>query len=274
MSTSEPPQDQPKPRRRGGARKLRKDAVENRDRILVAANELIPIFGLNLTAKVVARRADVGIATLYRRFPTRTQLLEALLQEPIDELRAAGIQALGTNDPKDAFLRYVTALYEAEAAYPGLLEALSRNGLLMTEWRNEVRKTLRSLVTKGVRAQVLREDLNWRDVPPLIATVAAPLGFVVGMRPSASSRGRLLAIALSGLLDDVLPLRGRPSKDALELGDLHSHVRAELLALAHSVGIPDGDRLPDNELKTRIAASGVPASSTGASPLGSAPIDA
>ena len=75
---------------------LRSDAEENRDRILTAARELFSENGLDVTMREVARRAEVGPATVYRRFPTKAELVEAAFAEQVRLCRATVDATAGT----------------------------------------------------------------------------------------------------------------------------------------------------------------------------------
>jgi AcrR family transcriptional regulator len=89
------------------ARRLRRDAQRNRDAILAAARQVFPEQGLEAPLEEIARRAGVGIATLYRRFPTRTELLDAVLAPAVQEHVDAAEQALAMDDPWEGFAFYL-----------------------------------------------------------------------------------------------------------------------------------------------------------------------
>jgi AcrR family transcriptional regulator len=96
MTTS----DHPAPRR------LRRDAQRNRDAIIEAARQLFCDHGLEAPLEQIARQAGVGIATLYRRFPSRAALLDAVLTDNLQAHIAAAEHALATDDPWQGFASY------------------------------------------------------------------------------------------------------------------------------------------------------------------------
>jgi AcrR family transcriptional regulator len=88
-------------------RRLRADAARNRARILEAANEAFATRGPDASLEEIARRAGVGIGTLYRHFPTRDDLLAAVFQDRIDELQARAEELLAADDPGEALATWL-----------------------------------------------------------------------------------------------------------------------------------------------------------------------
>ena len=82
---------------------LRSDAKENRDRVLAAARELFATDGLDVTMREIARHAGVGPATLYRRFPTKADLVRAAFVHELDACRSIVVEALADSDPWRGF---------------------------------------------------------------------------------------------------------------------------------------------------------------------------
>src|SRR5436309_13964281 len=78
----------------GAARALRKDAAQNRERLLAAASELFAERGLNVTLNDIAHHAGVGVGTAYRRFPNKEAVIDALFEQQLDGLAALAEQAL------------------------------------------------------------------------------------------------------------------------------------------------------------------------------------
>ncbi|HKO29122.1 MAG TPA: helix-turn-helix domain-containing protein, partial [Solirubrobacteraceae bacterium] len=87
------------PRTKTSARPLRKDAERNRQRILDAARELFAQEGLGVTLNDIAHHAGVGVGTVYRRFPEKTQLIEELFEQQVSELVGLMEEALEDPDP-------------------------------------------------------------------------------------------------------------------------------------------------------------------------------
>src|SRR5919199_2999337 len=89
------------------ARPLRADAARNRDRVLRAARDAFAESGLEVGVEEIARRAGVGKGTLYRRFPTKEALVNAIFEDRLDELEALAARAEREGDAWAAFARFM-----------------------------------------------------------------------------------------------------------------------------------------------------------------------
>ncbi|SOX56545.1 TetR/AcrR family transcriptional regulator [Mycobacterium ahvazicum] len=103
-------------------RPLRKDAERNRQRVIEAARELFAIRGLEATLNEVAHHAGVGVGTVYRRFPTKQELLEAIFEDGIDELTTLAETALRHPDSWQGFVWFVEQMCEITATDRGIRE--------------------------------------------------------------------------------------------------------------------------------------------------------
>jgi AcrR family transcriptional regulator len=119
MTTADRPSDLTAP-----ARRLRRDAQRNRDAIVATARQLFCDHGLEAPLEQIARRAGVGIATLYRRFPSRAALLDAVLADTVHAHIAAAEQALANPDPWEGFAFYLEETCRLQAADRGLNDAM------------------------------------------------------------------------------------------------------------------------------------------------------
>jgi AcrR family transcriptional regulator len=159
MSTS-PPHDRP----------LRRDAERNRQRILEAARDAFAEDGLAVTLDEIARRAGVGVGTIYRRFPDKEQLIDALFEEGIGEMVALAEAALRRDDAWDGLVGFLEAATAAHADDRGLKE-VALSGAHGLERVARARELMYPLVTRLVaRAQeqgTLRPDLEPTDLPLL-----------------------------------------------------------------------------------------------------------
>src|SRR5438132_14221165 len=99
----------------GTARKPRADAVRNRERVLEAAKAVFSAGGPEASLEAVARRAGVGIGTLYRHFPTREALFEAVYRREVDQLSELAEQLKTTAAPVDALRRWLKSNVELVA---------------------------------------------------------------------------------------------------------------------------------------------------------------
>jgi AcrR family transcriptional regulator len=118
VETTPPPADPEEPFQRADARR-------NHKRVFAAALEVFREFGLQGTVPQVAERAGVGKATVYRSYPTKDELLQAVVSHRLDELERLTTPALAQPDPYQRFHAYVIFLFESLAADRLLSEALA-----------------------------------------------------------------------------------------------------------------------------------------------------
>src|SRR3954453_2381050 len=104
--------------------RLRRDAERNRRRILAAAADAFAEGGLAVTMDEIARRAGVGVGTVYRRFPDKELLIEALFEQRIDELVALAEAARDEPDPFAGIVRFFESFVAVQAADRALKEVL------------------------------------------------------------------------------------------------------------------------------------------------------
>src|ERR1700735_5574030 len=101
-------------------RKPRIDAVRNRERVLEAAKAVFSAGGADASLEAVARRAGVGIGTLYRHFPTREALFEAVYRHEVEQLADLAEQLKSDSAPTDALRRWLRANVELVATKKGM----------------------------------------------------------------------------------------------------------------------------------------------------------
>jgi AcrR family transcriptional regulator len=151
-------------------RPLRRDAERNRQRILEAARDAFAQEGLRVTLDEIAHRAGVGVGTVYRRFPDKEQLIEALFVDRINEFAAVAEECLSFDDPWTGLVRFLERVTEAHAYDRGFKEVALSGGRGL-ERIARAREHLFPLVTRLLqRAQAdgsVRADLSTTDVPLL-----------------------------------------------------------------------------------------------------------
>jgi AcrR family transcriptional regulator len=151
-------------------RPLRRDAERNRQRILEAAREAFAEGGLGVTLDEIANRAGVGVGTVYRRFPDKEQLIDALFEERIGELVALAEASLRQDDAWEGLVGFLEGATELHACDRGLKE-VALSGVHGLERVGRARQLMFPLVTRLVaRAQdqgSLRPDLEPTDLPLL-----------------------------------------------------------------------------------------------------------
>lgn len=173
-----PPPDQSRP--------LRGDARRNRDRLLAAARELFAARGVDVAMADIARHAGVSNGTLYNRFPTREDLIEAVFTDRLETMVALAEQALADDDPWRGFAGYLTAVCELQAADRGFNEVAAR-GLppspAARRLQEEGQAALAELLDRAKRAGALRPDVTPEDLAFVIWSISRTVDMTAGFAP-------------------------------------------------------------------------------------------
>jgi AcrR family transcriptional regulator len=149
------------------ARSLRRDAQRSRDAILAAARQVFCDHGLEAPLEEIARRAGVGIGTLYRRFPSRVELLDAVLAETVQAHVDVAERALAIDDPWDGFSYYLEATCRLQAANRGLNDAMGMRFPRATSLeaaKTRLFELVGELVRRAQASGQLRPDLTLEDL--------------------------------------------------------------------------------------------------------------
>ena len=212
-------------------RPLRRDAERNRQRILDAARELFAERGLAVTLDDVAHRAGLGVGTVYRRFGSRDELVDALFEERMMDIVALADEGLAASDPWEGLTNFIERLVALQAADRGLKEVLlgtTEGRERVARVREQMRPRGEELVRRAQAAGALRADFAASDLPLLqmmlgaVAEVTTPqhqglwrrfLMIVLdGMRADGGSRAALPEPPLNfDSLHEVM-CRWRPSR--------------------------------------------------------------
>jgi AcrR family transcriptional regulator len=178
-------------------RRLRADAARNRAAIVAVARDVFAEQGLEAPLEAIAARAGVGIATLYRRFPTREKLVAAALTEKVAEYAEAAEQALAAADPWDGFAGFVQRICELQASDRGLSDLLSMT-LSADEQVEQLRRTANdqvvTLIERAKAGGALREDFAGEDLVLLLIATAAVMHVTRADAPGAWRRFVALAL--------------------------------------------------------------------------------
>ena len=178
----------------------RADARRNRARVLSAAHARFAAEGLDAQIGEIARDAGLGVGTVYRHFPTKEDLLQALADERFGGLADAARRGLEKPDPWDGFAGFMRYSAEVMAGDRALSEAMDQRPGTCGEAaeRAGLPELTAKLVERAKRAGALREDLVADDVPSLICGLGRATGATEG-GPAPMSWERYLEIMLDGL---------------------------------------------------------------------------
>jgi AcrR family transcriptional regulator len=178
-------------------RPLRADAARNVGRILRAARDVYGELGADAPVEAVARRAGVGERTLYRRFPTKADLVRAALDQSIaEDLTPVIEEARRADDALGGLAQLIEAAISLGAREHNLLTAAHRAGSLTPDISNSLNETLTELVRRGQRAGRLRPDLVADDVPRLVGMLYS---VVSTMDSSSDGWRRYVALILDAI---------------------------------------------------------------------------
>jgi AcrR family transcriptional regulator len=191
----------------GSARALRSDAERNRRLVLEAAAQAFAEEGLDVGMAAIARRAGVGNATVFRRFPSKDALIEAIVDEKLAELIAAAERAAEIEDPWDSLVDALEKTAALQARDHGFFQAteefLLRHPDLLRRHR-PVYEAVDRLVVRAQEAGVVRDDVTTLDLLGLVK------GSVVCLPPSRDLRDDGWRRYLSIMLDALRPQAATP----------------------------------------------------------------
>jgi AcrR family transcriptional regulator len=149
-------------------RKPRADAIRNRERVLEAAKAVFSAGGAEASLEAVAKRAGVGIGTLYRHFPTREALFEAVYRREVEQLGDFAEQLKAEPDAVEALRRWLGSNVEFVATKKGMLAALQLAAYGPTELHaysfERLTRAVGALLARAVAAGEIRADIGPDDV--------------------------------------------------------------------------------------------------------------
>jgi AcrR family transcriptional regulator len=157
---------------KGAVRPLRADAQRNRLRVLEAAEAVFACEGISAPVDVIAEKAGVGVGTLYRHFPTKEKLFEAILIQRLEELVADARGRLDADDPGAAFYGFLEHLVGAFASKRDLIAAMSGAGVefevVAAEAKQDLQAAVTDLLLAAQSAGAVRGDVTCAVVLSLI----------------------------------------------------------------------------------------------------------
>jgi AcrR family transcriptional regulator len=171
----------------------RRDAVENRGRIIAAAHEIFAARGIDATIPEIAARAGVGKGTVYRNFPTKAHLVAALARFRIESVRDAALHALTLADPwkgVEVMTTEVLLLQQQDRAMGDALRHTFQADV--SELRQEVLACIGQVIGRAQEAGLARRDATAQDFRVLISGVARELTIAEESDPDVWRRYALL----------------------------------------------------------------------------------
>jgi AcrR family transcriptional regulator len=177
---------------------MRADAQRNRQRILAAADEVFAEHGPQASTEEVARRAGVAIGTVFRHFPTKADLLRALLKRLLQQLTDDADALVAHGDPATALFAFFTRLVERTTANRTVVSLLAAEGIdvPITGALGSLTAAVQELLHRGQRAGAIRAEVRTDEVMALL--VSACQGALHGGW-SPDLRRRTLDIMFAGL---------------------------------------------------------------------------
>ncbi|MFL6158210.1 MAG: TetR/AcrR family transcriptional regulator [Marmoricola sp.] len=180
-----------------GAPRLRADAARNRTKLIDAAREVFSTHGGEASLEQISKAAGVGIGTLYRHFPTRLDLLEAVYRDEVDVLRETAEKVEPNHPPDEALQLWLVAFVDYAATkrhiVTELVDAIGRESDLMTHSREVIYGTAERLLVAAQEAGSIRTDVTSADVLRLVGGCTMMPNF------DRDQTKRILAVVMDGL---------------------------------------------------------------------------
>jgi AcrR family transcriptional regulator len=201
-------------------RALRADAARNRERILVAAGEVFAERGLDATLDDIAHHAGLGVGTVYRRFPGKEELVEALFVQALDKMVALAEEAAEMEDPWESLVWFLERATEMQSEDLGLRDVALHSGfgrVKVAAARERIVPAVHRLVERAQKSGRLRSDFVPTDVPIIELMVSSVADYTSTLAPDLWRR--YLAIVLDGLVSErtgTRPLSPGPSHEVIE----------------------------------------------------------
>jgi AcrR family transcriptional regulator len=179
-------------------RRLRADAVRNIDSLLEAAKSVFATSGVDAPAKEIADLAGVGVGTLYRHFPQRSDLVKAVFERGVDRCAEAAAELAAANDPATALALWLHRYTQFLATKRGLAAALHSGDpafdALPGYFSGRLEPALGALLEAAAAAGEIRADISPRELLHAVATLCMP-----GPGDGVAYSQRMVALLIDGL---------------------------------------------------------------------------
>jgi len=179
---------------------LRADARRNRELLLEVAEQVFTEHGPGASTEEVARVANVGIATVFRHFPTKEALLQAVLVRRLEKLREAATSMLGEREPGAAFFAFLDLVVDHSPVKNAFAQALAQAGIDVQAATSEagqgLRDTMAVLLADAQRAGAVRPEV---ELPDLVAILIGAGAMLEHLADHPASARRALTVVVDGL---------------------------------------------------------------------------
>jgi len=199
-------------------RKLRSDARRNRERLLASAREVLARDGLDASVEEITREAGLGMGTLYRHFPTKAELVDAVLEDAFAQLVDAAEEGVAAQDPWNGFagfLEHALSLHASNRSLKDVLATTESGRRRAEAMRTRIRPLLRTMVERAHAQGSLRPDFTAEDVPMLFWTSGRVIEVTEGV--ASGYWRRFLGLVLDGLRTGSATPLPRPSLTSVQL---------------------------------------------------------
>jgi AcrR family transcriptional regulator len=204
---------------------LRRDAQRNRDHLLTAARAAFTEDGVAASLEGIAGRAGVGIGTLYRHFPSREALVEAVFDDQVGAWLAAAERAAGADDAWQGLCEYLERMLELQAEHRALHDVFMQDpgGERHAEARAEMRRLLERVLARAREQGALRGDYTAGDLAMLFWSLGPVLDATASIAPHAARRH--LGLVLDGLRAGAATAQVDPPLTDAELAEATRSLR-------------------------------------------------
>jgi AcrR family transcriptional regulator len=212
-------------------RPLRADAARNRERILVAAGEVFAQRGLDATLDDVADQAGLGVGTVYRRFASKEELVEALFEQAVTEIVALAEAAATMGDSWEGLVWFLERATEMQAEDLGLRDVVLHGGdseSRVSLARDNIVPPVTHLVQRAQRDGFLRPDFLPTDIPIIELMISSVAAYTNAAAPGLWRR--YLSLVLDGMVVDRSELR------ELGRGPTHQEIAETMHLIPGSTG--------------------------------------
>jgi AcrR family transcriptional regulator len=176
---------------------MRSDARRNNERLVAAAREVFAKCGGGASMEAIAKQAGVGVGTLYRHFPKRIDIVEAVYQTDVDELVCAAEEAVAHNEPWEALVAWLEAFLRYGQVKRTFLnelhEAFDKNPQLKVASRERINQAVGTVLGRAQQAGAARSDLDGADLMQILGPMCTSATL------TEAQGERLLAMILDGL---------------------------------------------------------------------------